>query len=156
MKFLKVDGDHLVFHLGKREKNLLLEVLRLYPLIPVSHLQIGKPEEMIELRANQQLLEDALAEHRAENKRALDAMLAEPERFQETSSGYRMALTQAQVEWLLQVLNDIRVGSWLHLGSPDEKQGRHLSLSVKNARYLWAMELCGQFQFALLSGQQSD
>jgi hypothetical protein len=65
-----------------------------------------------------------------------------------------MALTEHQIEWLLQVLNDIRVGSWLALGSPDEKQGKQLRLNLQSAQYLWTMELCGQFESALLSARE--
>jgi hypothetical protein len=100
------------------------------------------------------LLEEALTEHRNENKRALDSMLNEPNRFQETSTGYRLVLTSPQLEWLLQVLNDVRVGSWLQLGSPNEKEGKRLKLGLQNARYLWAMELSGHFEHALMTARE--
>ena len=150
MKFLKAEGDDLVFELGRREKSLLLELLKLYPLVPPAHHRISTAADAPGAAANQQLLEEALTEHRNENKRQLDAMLQEAGRFQTVSGGYRLLLTPFQQEWLLQVLNDVRVGSWLHLGSPDEKEGRRVPLNVENARYLWAMELSGHFQQALL------
>jgi hypothetical protein len=153
VKFVKVDGDNFVFHLGRREKNLLLDVLRMYPLIPISHHRISRSSDSSATEANQKLLEDALAEHRSENKKALEAMLNEPNRFQETPSGYRLSLTAYHMEWMLQVLNDVRVGSWLRLGSPDEKQGKRAGLHLQNARYHWAMELSGHFEYALLAGR---
>ena len=156
MKFLKTSDDHFVFHLGRREKGLLLDVLKLYPLIPISHFRIGHGPESEAQAANQKLLEEALSEHRAENKRALDAMVNEPNRFQESATGYRLVLTASQLEWLLQVLNDVRVGAWLHLGSPDEKQGKRLKLGLQNARYLWAMELSGHFEHALMTARDPE
>ena len=152
MNFLKAEGANLIFHLGKREKSLLLDLLKMYPVIPPAHHRISSACDSPEAEANQNLLDEALAEHRAASKRALDAMLAESNRFEPTAGGFLLKLTAEQLEWLLQVLNDVRVGSWIHLGSPDGKS-RHARLSIKNARYLWAMELCGQFQFSLLHGR---
>jgi len=154
VKFLKLDGDSFVFHLGRREKDLLLDVLKMYPLVPASHHRISASTDEPGTPGNQTLLEEALAEHRLENKKALDTMLQEPNRFQETPSGHRLWLTAAQIEWLLQILNDVRVGSWLTLGSPDEQQGKRLRLNLQSARYLWAMELCGHFEYALLSARE--
>ena len=107
------------------------------------------------MQSNQHLLEEALAEHRNENKKQLDAMLQEPGRFEDSPTGYRLSLSAGQVEWLLQVFNDIRVGSWLQLGSPDEKKGKRLRINLKNARYVWAMELSGHFQYVLLSARDA-
>ena len=55
----------------------------------------------------------------------------------------------AEVEWLLQVLNDVRVGSWLALGEPE--RGQEPAVTAQNARYLLALELCGLFQSVLLA-----
>jgi hypothetical protein len=151
VKFLKAEDGRLVFQLGRREKNLLFELLRLYPLVPPAHHRLSQTAESSEMETDQHLLDEALTEHRQENRTQLEAMLAEPKRFQETPTGFRLGLSAGELEWLLQVLNDIRVGSWLHLGSPDEKQGKRLRLSTQNARYLWAMELAGHFQSVLLS-----
>jgi hypothetical protein len=154
VKFFKLDGDNLVFQLGRREKSLFLEMLKLYPLVPPAHHRISSSDQAPGAEANQHLLDEAVAEHRAENKKQLEAMLQEPSRFVETSSAYRLTLSPAEVEWLLQVLNDIRVGSWLQLGAPDEHKGKRVRLSVQNARYLWAMELAGHFQYVLLSARE--
>ena len=77
-------------------------------------------------------------------------MLNDPQRFQENQAGYSLSLNAYQLEWLLQVLNDVRVGSWLMAGSPDEKKGKPAKINLKTAPYLWAMEICGAFQMAML------
>ncbi len=154
MKFLKTEGDKYLFQIGRREKNLLLDLLKLYPVVPETHGRISQSESIPELEASQKLLEEALADHRREKRQELEAMLQEPKRFEEISSGYRFTLDPYQFEWLLQVLNDIRVGSWLQLGGPDEKQGKQMRLNLRNARFLWAMELSGHFQHTLLAARQ--
>ena len=50
----------------------------------------------------------------------------------------------------LQVLNDIRVGSWVKLGCPDPDKALPASPPRLDARSLQAMHLSGQFQMALL------
>ena len=150
MKFLKVDKDNLVFQIGKREKRMLFEVLKLYPLLPSTHQRLTKTVETEEEKANQKLLEEAMAAQQQENRKQLATLLENPNRFLENHAGYHFTLDAHQTEWLLQVLNDIRVGSWLALGSPDEKQGRPAAFSPGNVRHLWAMEICGFFQSVLL------
>jgi hypothetical protein len=68
-------------------------------------------------------------------------------------AGGRLSLSPAEVEWVLQVLNDIRVGSWIILGSPEE---RLPELNETNAPHVWAMEMAGHFQAQLLEALQGE
>ena len=65
------------------------------------------------------------------------------------AAGIHFTLTAPQVEWLLQVFNDVRVGSWLALGEPEELEIPEVNQT--NAPYLLAMESAGHFEAALLS-----
>jgi hypothetical protein len=149
MKLLRSDKRGYVFHLGEREKHVLLQTLQLYPLVPASHHRLARSGDSPEDEERQRLLDEALAEHRRENRRQLQAMLNETHRFQKTESGFQLNLTAAQIEWLLQVLNDIRVGSWLALGEPD--QGEEPEPNKHNAHCLLALEVCGLFESGLLA-----
>lgn len=155
MKFLRKDGGNLVFQLSKRDKTLLINLCKLYPLVPGAHHRISSSPDLPALQANQHLLEEALAEHRAEVKKELEAMLNARERFRENALGWQLTLAPQDAEWLLQVLNDIRVGSWLQLGSPDQNAGHRIVLNEYNARYLWAMELSGHLQALILSARDA-
>ena len=154
MRLLRSEGDDLLFQISRREKVLLLELLKLYPLVPPAHHRINDSPPTPDTEGNQQLLEEAIAEHRNENKEQLQALLQQPNRFQQADGGEVLRLNPSELEWLLQVLNDVRVGSWLLLGSPDENKGKRLRLNLQNARHLWAMELAGHFQAALLLGEK--
>jgi hypothetical protein len=156
VKFLKADKDNLVFQISKREKRMLFDVLALYPLLPATYQRLTGTVQTEEEKANQQLLEEAMGAHQRENKKQLLAMMENPQRFKENHAGYHCILGVHQVEWLLQVLNDVRVGSWLALGSPDEKKGKSVSLQPGGVRYLWAMEICGFFESVLLSARQGE
>ena len=115
--------------------------------------KLSQSRRLPEPEANQRLLDEALAEQRAENKKQLEALLADPRRFAHTETGGRLSLSPAEVEWVLQVLNDIRVGSWIMLGSPDEKRAE---LNEGTAPDLAAMETAGYFQMQLLQALRGE
>ncbi len=149
MKLVKAGNDKFVLELGKREKQLLLAVLNRYPLIPAGHQALSRTVATDQMEADQRLLEEALAEQRRENKRRLDQLLGDPQRLHDTETGSRLKLTSSEIEWLLQVLNDVRVGSWLLLGSPEQLTW-DVGLNEATAPHVWAMELAGDFQMNLL------
>jgi hypothetical protein len=149
VKLLRADKQGLVFQLGRREKRMLLETLSLYPLVPAAHHRLSRNGQGAAADENQRLLDEALAEQRAENRRRIQAMLNAPHRFREAQAGFELTLAPAEVEWLLQVLNDVRVGSWLALGEPEPDETP--ALTEQNAKYVLAMELCGLFESVLLS-----
>lgn len=155
MKFLRVEDDQSVFHLDKREKEVFVVLLRQYPVIPPAHHRLSKSPAPVN-ETNQKLLDDALAEQRRENKQLIDAFLADPQRFSETDTFCRLKLAPTEIEWLLQVLNDIRVGSWLLAGSPEELP--RSDAAEWSTPEVWAMELAGFFQMSLLKkpGESSE
>ena len=156
MKLIQQDGESFLFHINQREKDLLFEVLKLYPLIPIAHHRVSHDVVAPRTLESQKLLEGALADSTRENKRQLVAMLNRETRRKAPDGAHRLTLSAPQMEWLLQVLNDIRVGSWLILGEPDEKNGKPIELNNKNARYFAAMEFCGLFQMTLLDAFQQS
>src|SRR6266700_3136380 len=85
-------ANKFVFHLGKRDKQFFLEVLKFYPRMPSAHRRLSKSAPLLDEQSNQQLLDEALAEQRAENKRHLAELLADNDRFKETESGARLSL----------------------------------------------------------------
>jgi hypothetical protein len=156
MKLLQKDTNGFTFHLGKREKSLLLSVLRLYPLIPVSYHRVSREPKAGDSRADQALLEETMAAQKLENKGKVAAMMAQKFGLREDKSGYRLSLDAQQLEWLLQVLNDVRVGSWILLGCPDTDEGQQREITLKTARYYLVMEFAGYFQSVLLDALNGE
>jgi hypothetical protein len=150
VNFLEFDGTNFVFELGRREKRLLLEVLKYYPLIPSSHHKMSGWSDEAAMKATQKLLDEALAERKQEAKKQLQTLLDDAARFKETESGFHFVLNPQQAECLLEVFNDIRVGSWLILGEPNEKKGKPVNLTDANSQFLWTMEISGHYEAALL------
>ena len=145
MRLSRLSETELLLQLGRQEKRSLVELLKLYPRLPAAHQKLSKNSKVSE--NSQSLLEEALKEQHAENKKQLESLLFNPKRFRETETGVRMTLTPGDLEWLLQVLNDIRVGSWVRLGCPENKME---PLSEETAPDFWAMEISGLFQMQLL------
>jgi hypothetical protein len=138
--------DGLELQLPLREKDLLWQLLRLYPRIPSNYPRLSKGAGL--QASSQHLLEEALAESRGQNQHALQTLLNDPKRLKpHEGGGWRLKLSNGDVEWLLQVLNDIRVGSWIQLGSPESPLR---VLNADTAPDVWAMEMAGSFQMRLL------
>ena len=149
MKLIRANNDSLVFRLTRAEKQAFTHLLELYPLVPASHQRLTKGVQGKAVEEGQQLLDEALAEQRAANRRQLNDWLKVPERFRAAKNSFSFTLMRSDVDWLLQVLNDIRVGSWLLLGSPEEPLDPEDV--PKDLTGLWAaMEITGLFQMRLL------
>lgn len=148
MNLKRTSKTGFVFQLSVREKKILFETLKLYPLVPATHHRLSKTARD-RSEENQQLLDEALAEQRTANRRQLEALLNAPARLKKSGNSFRLQLTSSEMEWLLQVFNDIRVGSWLALGEPDEDQPPEIT--PENFRYAVAMEVSGAFQSVMLA-----
>jgi len=140
----------MVFEISLLEKRLLFEVLKLYPLISATHHRLSKTARTAKHDENQRLLEESLAAHREENRKNVRALLDEPGRFQTTPDGLLLKISRPETDWLLQVLNDVRVGSWIALGSPDTEAGEKIELNEKTAPHIRSMEIAGAFETVFL------
>jgi hypothetical protein len=148
MKVIRNAGDRFVLELAGREYRLLRDVLKLFPRIPVGYHQLNPTGDATQTAADQRLIEEALAAHKAESRRQLEAWLRETDRLRAKAGVWRLAFTVTELDWLLQVLNDVRVGSWLRLGSPADPHG--LEVTKNNWDDLVALEFCGFLQSVLL------
>ena len=154
MKLLKRTESGYTFLVGKKERELFAGVLRHYPMVIAGHFNSRQPGHT-PVEQSEALLQEALAEQQKENRRQVEELLNEPGRFREHDLGFTFRLTHGETEWLLQVLNDVRVGSWIQLGEPDASSRSALlemKLDENTVQLAWRMELAGLFQGALLAG----
>ncbi len=152
MNLLAADQEGVSFRLSRTERRLLFKVLESYPLVPAAHQRLTKSEDRAE---DQQMLDQALAARRRENKEQIRALLKDEVCLRADGEGYRFSIRRAQIEWLLQVFNDVRVGAWLAIGSPNGQAEMAAALEEKTAPYFWIMEISGQFQMALLAAMEA-
>jgi hypothetical protein len=143
-------GRPHVFHITERERAVLLATLKLYPLLDGSYHQLSRNPKTTGA-AEQQWLEETMEQQRQDHKKKLGQFFANDRRFFRDGAGdLLLTLTGEQMEWLLRVLNEIRVGSWVRLGRPDLEAARKISLTGGQARLFTALEVSGYFQSALL------
>ncbi len=155
MKLLRSTNETFMFSLTGVEQKVFLEVLRLYPLVPASHQPLSKTIKGRRAIEDQHLLDEALAEQRTKHKRHLDKWLQEKNRFRRTKTGGNLTVHHSDAEWLLQILNDIRIGSWLLLGSPDDHVEPE-EIDPELHRTWAAMEVSGMLQMVLLHALENQ
>jgi len=149
VKLLSRDEEGLSFLIGKRERAMMETLLARYPVLGTAQRSLSKqPND--ELAEAQKLLEEALADQQAQNRRRLETLLTAADRFAPNEFGFVFRVGRAEAEWLLQVFNDIRVGSWVKLGSPTQDIYTLPSLTEANVELAWAMEVGNFFECALL------
>ena len=154
MKLICVGEGNFTFELSRRERQMLTALLKLYPLLNSDYHEISKSngEKMDEGR---KLLREAMEEMRIQNKKAVVDFLDERNWSSQANDVFSVALSRERMDWLLTVLNDVRVGSWVKLGKPDSQRGDEISSTIKTLPYIGAMELSGLFQSVLLQALES-
>jgi hypothetical protein len=150
MRLLKRAGDRLVFRMSGQEKKLLEKVLSLYPLKTGETALLSREADPRWEEANQ-MLDEGLKEHRSELAGWLGRRLCEGRAFERAGTAWRLVLEGEDADRLLRVLNELRVGSWVKLGRPDDLDRlRPDKMPVALAPLHWLMELTGQFQMVLI------
>ena len=150
MKLVKQDEKSLTFLVGKRERDVLVALLLRYPVLATTHFFDRKPPQSRETAQDDALLQEALAEQQKASRKLLEEWLKQEGRFLETDLGYTFTLSTTEVEWMLQVLNDVRVGTWVQLGEPNGKTPPAIELTEESMHRVWALEMAGLFQHRLL------
>ena len=156
MNFLGHHDGKFQLELARQEKALLLHLLSLYPLVPAAHHRLTKDKKLPRREENQQLLDDALKHQREQNKKEIHALINTPGRFVETKHASKVAFTRGELEWLLQVVNDVRVGCWIALGSPGYEAKKKTKLDPEALRHTMFMELSGAFEMFFLGVINGD
>lgn len=152
MKLRTRQNDELIFELTERERSCLVNVLGLYPLTPPAHYQLSRNQCVPEPEEAQKLLDEAMAEQRAGHRKALDEFLNSSTRFSKAGRKVLFTLSDPEADFLLQVLNDIRVGSWISIGSPVELPPIP---TPGNIRGISIMEIAGFFEGNILAALTS-
>jgi len=151
MKLLERDGGRLVFRMNGREKVLLERLTGFYPLRTDSEPKISRSTDANLGEAND-LLADAMRERRQELSNWLSQRLHDGGVLMCKGKEWRLILDGEDVENLLQILNELRVSSWVKLGRPQDLDAVSPSAeSAFAAAPLHAlMMLTGQFQMVLV------
>lgn len=155
MKRLDPRGELLSFQITIRERFLLLQALHRYPMLSAAHHRISHVQTP-ELAEAQKLLDEAIAEQHLTAKIRISELLTDGQCLKTTPHGCTLTVTSAQRELLLQCLNDIRIGCWIEIGSPEEEQRKAIPHTESNVKHLMLMDLCAYFQYGLIHGNNRE
>jgi hypothetical protein len=155
MKVVERTEDGLVFEMSSRERLLLDRLLSFYPLRPegAPTLSRGSGERLADAVT---LLGDALREQRVELAAWVSSQLTEGEALKRVGSDWRLTLTHPETDALLRVFNELRVGAWLRLGSPEDLREETATTAPGQAPFYVIMTLAGQFEIFLLHALHAD
>lgn len=137
------------FALSDGEKQALDGVLRSYPGVPPGHQPLSRTAGDALGEEDRHLLDEALEEQRQVLRERVQRWRRKPARFRRRGDAWELELAVKDVDWLLQVLNDVRVGHWIRLGSPDSLDNS-FPLFARDGQALVLMELAGMFQMILI------
>ena len=152
---LEKRGDDFELVLVEREKEIFLSILDLYPRTPADHHRLTETVASPELENTRKLLDESIKIGRKEARKKLDGWLAEDDRFVSLKERVRLKIKADEIEWLLQVLNEIRVGSWVRLGAP-ETDLEMTNITPKNAADFGVMSMSGFFVMLLLEAMRGE
>jgi hypothetical protein len=153
MKLIRQTKAGSKYELSRREGDCLKSLLRQFPVTAPAHARISRTDTEPASREREKLLNESLAEHRAELKKLAANLLA---KMKTVEKGYSLTLDPGDQETLLQILNDIRVGCWHMLGEPEELEPETTPETEREQVFYDVMNLAGYFEAALLRDFSGD
>ncbi len=155
MRLLSRNHDGCTFLIGKKARRILLELVQRYPVTSASYQRERTEALKIVPDGETELLEEALGQARKQNRRELETILKNPDSWAEDKRGIQLSLTPEHLEIMLQILNDVRVGSWVRLGCPtDLESPTTVNISEDNIELAWAINMAAWFQMGFLEAQK--
>lgn len=155
MRQVSATSKSRAFVLTERERDYFVAVLNAYPVVPQDYQPLSCESADRLSPEDEELLRESLLEHRGGSKARVRSWLRGGARFRQVEDGWQFRLTHLDFNWMMQVLNDVRVGNWLQLGSPDDVHDP-IELLNRDPSAFFHMEAAGMFQMQFLEATQSD
>ena len=150
MRLKETSATATTIDLSESEAIFIREILSAYPLVPNESRELTRFADTSELDEDTELLRTSLADLTLEHEKKLRVWVNSPDTFTEVDNRYQFKITNENRDWFLQILNDLRIGSWQQLDCPSQEELQELSVNPEIIRPLWTMELAGLLQSFLL------
>lgn len=131
MKFICVDENRLVFEFQPDERESLESLLKCYPLPSQWNVELVRDDHKGEFEEDRKFLEETLEAEKKAMASGLNRFLESPSVFFEDLPEEYLRIPLDQVDWFLQILNDLRVSAWQLLGCPDQDEKQELEDMLK-------------------------
>ena len=149
MKLVRLTQDGWQYQLDPPEANCLRSLLLQFPITANTTAKISRTDNDPQTVDREKLLNESLAEHRKELKK-IARSLAGAGQFKVRDKDWQLCINSEEREILLQILNDIRVGSWRALGEPENLEVQTPHPTDKKQVFYHIMNLAGYFEHKLL------
>jgi len=142
------DEEGVVFSIEPEELEALRWALLAFPVDSDAEFEISRYSEGREIDEARELLLSAHEDWETSLELRIAEFVEDESRLEPMDGALRMALSFEEIEWALQALNAVRVGSWRRLGCPESLEDLD-EAEEPNADH-FMMEVCGMFQSCLL------
>jgi hypothetical protein len=149
MKLVKCQDGIWQYRLDQTEFNLLITVLKKFPFTDLQPVKISRTDKDPKAKEREKLLNESLAQHRKELKKAAGNILDDG-KIKHQKEVWMLTLSPEDREMLLQILNDVRVGCWNALGQPQELEPDTPDLTAREIANYGLLNLAGYFECGLL------
>jgi hypothetical protein len=151
MKLVKKSDDEVVFWLSSEERAALLRVIDQYPVLKEDYQSLTTSNDPHLAQAAQELLRQSLAEQKAENQRFKQTFMRDGQHLKKAGRGHHLILKTHEIDRLLQVLNDVRVGLWYALGCPEPANAEGYEITqFAQIEQCWLMDIAGSFEWQII------
>jgi len=154
MKFTRKGDGTWRFTCAQIEWLLLREVLEMYPVTPSGHHVASRGSASSVPNSTRKLLDEVASAQQHHHRKLVRGWIdaaGKPDQGIAPGGRVHLRFMPADLEHLLRVLNDIRVGSWIALGCPDDQSEAPARLTAGTRRFRFAMEFSGLLQSHILT-----
>jgi hypothetical protein len=155
MKLVKQTPDGWLYQLNQPEANCLRNLLSQFPITANAPAKISRTDSDPQTVEREKLLDESLADHRKELKQIARGLIG-ADKFKAWDKGWRLCINSEEREILLQILNDIRVGSWRALGEPENLETQAPNPTKTEQVSYNILNLAGYFEHQLLNLEEAD
>ena len=153
MKRLHHTEDTVTFQINDGERELLHFVLNSYPMSTDVWPATEENPDKGPTGPDPALLKSALAETKQAHRRKVAEFLGSQPPLKPKQKQVELRVKHEDMEWLLQVANEVRVGAWYAMGCPEEEASELAARPDVDYDNLLRMEFALLLQCVLLDEQ---
>ena len=155
MKLVKQTRNGWQYQMDPPEADCLRSLLLQFPITANAPAKISRTDSDPQTEDREKLLNESLADHRKELKKIARSLVGAG-KIEVGDEGWRLCINSEEREILLQILNDIRVGSWRALGEPEDLEIQTPVATEKEQVFYNIMNLAGYFEHNLLKPEEAE
>ena len=152
MNVTRQEDGQFELRMEEEEWRSLCQLLSQYPLTPADHHSLNsKNNPDPGLKESDQWLRDSVSKHQTDRELQIKQWIQGIEPVDSDEGHLYPVLFDAErADWLIEILNDLRVGSWMSLNCPAPETLSDKSPDSEEWPRIWIMEVSGMNQSILL------